>query len=781
MLVTVAMLVIIMTILVQIFRAATGAVSAAQAFQQIDDQLRRVDGLIRSDLEGVTARFTPPLDPAQNLGYFEYGENEFADAQGEDSDDYIRFTAKAPAGRPFTGRMFVPPTAAMVNNPAPQLNQYMLNQPVTITSEYAEIIYFLRNGNLYRRVLLVAPELQSSITPAINNLGYVNDPANPNSTFNFMPGALGGPNNIVSWQGVNDISAHPAPTGPNFASVAQGTLPQAQRTIILNTLGDLTNRENRFASPRFADDFATIVAGTVGPPPTPTTFTDNVPDSLSDDRNSDNVPDYYPTIYPGVFAPTNLAGQLIYEPFYPNVPRPNLALMGFPFIFPGAYSMAQSLPNATDKAGWIHAPAPVANVPQGGGNGAATSFDSNALGYLQSMNHNPLDLGDNLPTPLNPATFAQGNGAQMNQTWWGFPTWRETLSPNWSDPTWQVNVPRGGNPGTQPNGLAPLAAGQVAAGQCVFLADGVTVNPNLLPPMTSLFTFGNGAQMKLRTADQLFTDAAGGSTVFLLDQAGNANPALWGASWEGDLIMTNVRSFDVKAYDNALAAYADLGWGDDVRSRGWASVPFNTAFVNAAPFLTGNPDFSYLWTGNMPNATAFFPPQMQIQNLFVKYVNDSFAHEGRMPPLVEDNRLDYQYPNPTYVGLSQPFSQSFVPQYPNITDGAGDTFSFAAYSSNIGDDSPGVVRMRRIWDSWSTAYSRAPANGIYNNPTPPPPVDPLNGSPWGPSGNTPPIYPSYPPPYPAALRGIQIQIRVTDPTNQRIKTITIRQDFTDKL
>ncbi len=59
----------------------------------------------------MTARFTPPLDPTQNLGYFEYGENEFADVQGEDSDDYIRFTAKAPEGRPFTGRMWVDASA----------------------------------------------------------------------------------------------------------------------------------------------------------------------------------------------------------------------------------------------------------------------------------------------------------------------------------------------------------------------------------------------------------------------------------------------------------------------------------------------------------------------------------------------------------------------------------------------------------------------------------------------------------------------------------------------
>src|SRR5947209_5964082 len=150
MLVTVAVLMILMTILVQIFQAATGSVSAAQAIQQLDDQLRRIDSIIRADLDGATARFTPPLDPIQNLGYFEYGENEFPDNQGEDSDDYIRFTTKAPQGRPFTGRVWSASNNATV-------------MPITITSDYAEIIYFLRNGNLYRRVLLVAPERQGSI------------------------------------------------------------------------------------------------------------------------------------------------------------------------------------------------------------------------------------------------------------------------------------------------------------------------------------------------------------------------------------------------------------------------------------------------------------------------------------------------------------------------------------------------------------------------------------------------------------------------------------------
>ncbi len=112
MLVTVAVLVIIMTVMVQIFQSATGALTAAQTIQDLDNQLKLLESTIRSDLGGATAHFTPPLDPTQNLGYFEYIENEFADVQGEDSDDCLRFTAQAPPGQPFTGRMWVTQPAA---------------------------------------------------------------------------------------------------------------------------------------------------------------------------------------------------------------------------------------------------------------------------------------------------------------------------------------------------------------------------------------------------------------------------------------------------------------------------------------------------------------------------------------------------------------------------------------------------------------------------------------------------------------------------------------------
>ena len=126
----------------------------------------------------------------------------------------------------------------------------------------------------------------------------------------------------------------------------------------------------------------------------------------------------------------------------------------------------------------------------------------------------------------------------------------------------------------------------------------------------------------------------------------------------------------------------------------------------------------------------------------------TFAHEGRMPPLWSDYRYDAQ--------LGQVLVGYFGTAYPN-------------YDGNVGDNNTTVTRLRRVWDSWSTDYSRAPGTGVLPN-----------GFPAGPPF-TPPVYPSYPPPYPAPLRGIQIQIRVTDPTNQRIKVLTIRQDFTDKL
>ena len=550
-------------------------------------------------------------------------------------------------------------------------------QPITVTSEYAEIIYFLRNGNLYRRVLLVAPQRQSTIVPTISNGTLFNAATitltggTTVSPLYFVPSGLGG--NQTSWQGVNDLSARPASTGSPFNS----------NSVILNTLADLTNRENRFAYQRFSSDFQDIngklVAGG---------------DGLDDDFNGGQRPRLLSHALPhGSGArervePAPLRAQL------PGRPS-GAGGDGVPLRLPGAYSVPQALgsPPYSTPYGWIHSP-----EPQATSGGSPVQFDTAALTYLQNINHNPLDTGDNLSIP------STGWGTQ---TWWGFPTWRETLSYLWEDPTAQVNVVQ-----RQPNGLAGRAANVIPS---------ESSPSQFLPAMTGVY----------RNTPQPYNDGFGSSTLFFPVTSAPLYTNLWQSySWEDDLVMTGVRSFDIKAYDNSVAQYVDLGWGDDLRFSGFGSLQY---------------------LNQTPTPTTFGAPSQSFDTL-----SQTFAHEGRMPPLQADLRYDAQFGAvPTgYYGTG----------FPN-------------YNGNVGDDNPAVVRLRRVWDSWSTEYSRAPATGVGPSTatTPFAPSFPA-GPPF-----TPPIYPSYPPPYPAPLRGIQIQIRVTDPANQRVKTLTIRQDFTDKL
>ena len=67
MLVTVAVLVIIMTVMVQIFQSATGALTAAQTIQDLDNQLKLLDSTIRDGPGGcdgaVHAAAGPDLEP----------------------------------------------------------------------------------------------------------------------------------------------------------------------------------------------------------------------------------------------------------------------------------------------------------------------------------------------------------------------------------------------------------------------------------------------------------------------------------------------------------------------------------------------------------------------------------------------------------------------------------------------------------------------------------------------------------------------------------------------
>ena len=673
MLVTVAVLVIIMTVLVQIFQAATGALTTAQIIQDLDNQLKLLESTIRSDLGGVTARFTPALDPTQGLGYFEYGENEFPDTQGEDSDDFLRFTAKAPPGQPFTGRRWV--TA-----PANAAGFYNGNaQPITVTSEYAEIIYFLRNGNLYRRVLLIAPELQSAIVPTVGNQGFLPSPPYNANGSPFTPGSLGG-SVPVSWQGVNDFSAHPAATGPN-TTVSVAATAFAAQTVVLNTLSSLTNRENRYAAPRFSDDFLTIAV--VG---ANTTFNTG-PDAYSDDVNADKVPDLYPSLYAGAYSsglvfapPTSVANPFVgAQAISKN--NPGVAFLAFPYMFPGAYTQPQIV--SADQYGWIHSPSPYANVIQSDGFGQGVMFETNPLAYLQSLNHNPLDLADNLPTPATPLiTHGNITANQMLQTWWGF-----------SDLAGDAlgALERSDQAGERPFGVRcecelvwpaqralapPDGHGAGYVGQPASALDGSSAHS------TQGGLFPNGYDFSIirqkSAAFQRRQGYSGNMSIFL--GTGGAVDGVWAVSWEDDLVMTNVRSFDVKAYDNALAGYGDLGWGDDLR----LYVPYQNdqGFNPQGLVLTSPPYLNQTPNVNGIPAPTIWPPVLAGGGYDT--INQTFAHEGRMPPITNDLRFDAQFgaaANYLPGGTTSPWLTANNGPYNN---------------GNIGDDRPGIGRLRKV-------------------------------------------------------------------------------------
>src|SRR5262249_40597371 len=140
-------------------------------------------------------------------------------------------------------------------------------------------------------------------------------------------------------------------------------------------------------------------------------------------------------------------------------------------------------------------PSPMANS-----GGQLIQFDQSPLAYLQALNHNPLDMGDNLPTPLNPTI--NGTPQSMAQTWWGFPTWRETLSPSWNDPTLQVTVGTGTAVNPQPQPPVGLDYASLS------ISTGTLLNPgtdkNLLPPMAMPSNF-IGDFSVFRRSEQLFS------------------------------------------------------------------------------------------------------------------------------------------------------------------------------------------------------------------------------------------------------------------------------------
>ncbi|MCA8996776.1 MAG: type II secretion system protein [Planctomycetaceae bacterium] len=199
MLVATALVVLIMLMFATIYGSAIGTITEQRGLANNDQKARIVTNVIRNDLWNMTYRQAQfpygtaqgivPLapgdsviaDPENQRGYFYYSENNF----NNDGDDVLQFTAQIGIGQrgdapsrsnqlPFVGR-----TADLGVSNEPEDDDGQSNGQGQ--SRAAEISYFLRNGKLYRRVLLIRDPLrQSRVLP--------DQPSNGNGVLYFGTG-----------------------------------------------------------------------------------------------------------------------------------------------------------------------------------------------------------------------------------------------------------------------------------------------------------------------------------------------------------------------------------------------------------------------------------------------------------------------------------------------------------------------------------------------------------------------------------------------------------------
>ena len=192
MLVATALTMVLMAVVVTIFGRIGQTVSDSRSVVEATDRLRAAQIRLQKDLDGATATMLP-LGSKNETGYFEVIEGPVGvsidpsqiainEEEGNDPDltvgdfdDVLIFTTHS-GGASFSG----------------------LCNGNTIESDFAEVAWFVRGSNLYRRVMLIAP--------------------------GTAPGG-GGP-----FFASNDISVHWESNNP-----------------VPNTLADLARRENRYA------------------------------------------------------------------------------------------------------------------------------------------------------------------------------------------------------------------------------------------------------------------------------------------------------------------------------------------------------------------------------------------------------------------------------------------------------------------------------------------------------------------------------------------------------
>lgn len=181
MLVSVALVLIMMTMFAQIFQMAGSSISKQRGLAENDQRSRTLQTIIKADLDKRTCRWVYPFAANEDVsspesyigkrqGFLYISEN----SPYSKTDDILHLTiastitARNKDTSPYYGKALNLTGFSTLNEPDADDAQALINN--TGLSTVAEVVYFVRNGNLYRRQLLVREPLPTfTSNPQPNN------------------------------------------------------------------------------------------------------------------------------------------------------------------------------------------------------------------------------------------------------------------------------------------------------------------------------------------------------------------------------------------------------------------------------------------------------------------------------------------------------------------------------------------------------------------------------------------------------------------------------------
>ena len=265
-LVAMAVTLILLGIVVTIFGIVGDNVSNSRATIEMTDQLRAAKHKLQLDLQGATTQMLPPRRPEWGEGYFEIIEGPVGrlpantkwvasdtydstqlptapvnaastkpDTTVGDSDDILMFTTRSRA-EPFVGRFYL----QTQTNPDAWTD-------TTLQSQVAEVAWFVRGTTLYRRQLLVRPDLDYRAIPDVGKSKIVQQnvvpqPSSTSAPYYTTPRYP----QAFAFYSKCDLSVHAEGQVSGGLSYDLSPSPPGFQ-VIANSLEDLTKRECRFA------------------------------------------------------------------------------------------------------------------------------------------------------------------------------------------------------------------------------------------------------------------------------------------------------------------------------------------------------------------------------------------------------------------------------------------------------------------------------------------------------------------------------------------------------